>query len=178
MQTSATISISFVVAAIAVSSVGGHQSTQGSPVVELALRERVQKAVAEARAAVARINVKTVVIDSASSARIAASVERVRQSDHLVTTAAEFARQNPSSMSAQLILLLQLDGYQMQVDSVAVSVDAALARASAADANRISAWVDPLDGALDALFKVRSALETVVTEMVADGEKRLRDCGK
>jgi hypothetical protein len=35
-----------------------------------------------------------------------------------------------------------------------------------------------LDEALDALFKVRLALETVVSEMVADGEKRLRDCGK
>jgi len=28
------------------------------------------------------------------------------------------------------------------------------------------------------LFKVRLALETIVTEMVTDVEKRLRDCGK
>jgi hypothetical protein len=147
-------------------------------VVELALRERIQEAVAGARAAVARIDVKTVAVESASGARISASAERVRQSDHLVTTAAEFARQNPSSMSAQLILLLQLDGYQAQVDSLAVNVDAAIARAPAVDADRMSAWADQLGDALDALFKVRLALETVVSEMVADGEKRLRDCGK
>jgi hypothetical protein len=81
-------------------------------------------------------------------------------------------------MSAQLILLLQLDGYQAQVDSLAVNVDAAIARAPAVDADRMSAWADQLGDALDALFKVRLALETVVSEMVADGEKRLRDCGK
>jgi hypothetical protein len=150
----------------------------GSPVVELALRERLQQAVAGARAAVSSINVKTVTLDIASGARIDASAERVRQSDHLITTAAEFARQNPSSMSAQLVLLLQLDGYQAQVDSVAVNVDAAMARASAADADRMRPWADQLSDALDALFKVRLALETVVSEMVADGEKRLRDCGK
>ena len=171
------VRLSILIVVLSATSVGGH-SRQGSPVVELALRERIQQAVAISRAAVARIDVKTVTLDSATGARIEASAERVRQADHLVTTAAEFARQNPSSMSAQLILLLQLDGYQAQVDSVAVNVDAAAARASAADAERMRAWADPLDDALDALFKVRLALETVVSEMVADGEKRLRDCGK
>jgi hypothetical protein len=154
------------------------QSRQGPPVVELALRERIQQAVAGARAAVARIDVRTVTIAAATGARIDASAERVRQADHLVTTAAEFARQNPSSMSAQLVLLLQLDGYQTQVDSVAVNVDAAMARASAADARSMGPWADGLSDALDALFKVRAALETVVSEMVVDGEKRLHDCGK
>jgi hypothetical protein len=174
---SSMVRLSIVIAVMSAASVGG-QSRQGPPVVELALRERIQQAVAGARAAVARIDVKTVKVESASGARIDASAERVRQADHLVTTAAEFARQNPSSMSAQLILLLQVDGYQAQVDSVAVNLDAALGRASAADADRMSAWADQLDEALDALFKVRLALETVVSEMVADGEKRLRDCGK
>ena len=156
----------------------GAQARQGSPVVELALRERIQLAVAGARVAVAAVNVTTVTVERSSGARIDAAAERVRQADHLVTTAAEFARQNPSSMSAQLILLLQLDGYLTQVDSVAVNVDAALARASAADAKRMEPWADRLSDALDALFKVRLALEAIVSEMVADGEKRLRDCGK
>jgi hypothetical protein len=167
---------SVLIAVMLATSVGGQ--SQSSPVVELALRERIQVAVAGARAAVASIDVKTVTIDSATGARIDAAAERVRQADHLVTTAAEFGRQNPPSMSAQLILLLQLDGYQTQVDSVAVNVDIAIARASAADAKRMGAWADQLSDALDALFKVRLALETVVSEMVADGEKRLRDCGK
>jgi hypothetical protein len=171
------IRLSILIAVMSAASVGG-PSRQGSTVVELALRERIQQAVADAGAAVAKINVKTVIVESGRGVRIDASAERVRQSHHLVTTAAEFARQNPSSMSAQLILLLQLDGYQAQVDSVAVNVDAAIARASAADADRMSAWANQLDEALDTLFKVRLALETVVSEMVADGEKRLRDCGK
>ena len=170
------IHLSILIAVMSALPVGG-PSQQGSPVVEVALRERLLQAVAAAVTAVDRINVKGLTVDSAS-ARIEASVERVRQSHHLVTTAAEFARQNPSSMSAQLILLLQLDGYQGQVDSVAVNVDAALARAPAADADRLRVWAGPLDEALDALFKVRLALETVVSAMIADGEKRLHDCGK
>jgi hypothetical protein len=174
---SSTVRLSVLIVVMLATSVGG-QSRQGSPVVELALRQRIQLAVAAARAAVAGIDLKTVTVESASGARIDASAERVRQADHLLTTAAEFARQNPSSMSAQLILLLQLDGYLTQVDSVAVNVDAVMARASAADAKRMSAWADRLSDALDALFKVRLALETVVSEMVADGEKRLHECGK
>ena len=166
-----------VVVMLLATPVGG-QSRQGSPVVELALRQRIQLAVGGARAAVARIDVRTVTIETASGARIDASAERVRQADHLVTTAAEFARQNPSSMSAQLILLLQLDGYQAQVDSVAVNVEAAMARASAADVKRMGPWADQLSDALDALFKVRFAFEAIVSEMVADGEKRLHACGK
>lgn len=154
------------------------QSRPGPPVMELALRDRIQLAVAGARAAVGRIDVSTMTVESASGARIEASAARVGQADHLVKTAAELARQNPSSMSAQLILLLQLDGYQTQVDSMAVNVDAAMARASAADAKRMSAWADELSDALDALFKVRLALETVVSEMVVDAEKRLHECGK
>jgi hypothetical protein len=171
------VRLSILFALMLAAAVGG-QSSQGSPMVELALRERLQLAVAGARAAVARIDVKTVTIEHGSGARIDASAERVRQADHLVTTAAEFARQNPSSMSAQLILLLQLDGYQTQVDSVAVNVDAAIVRASAADAKRMGPWADQLSDALDKLFKVRLALETVVSEMVADGEKRLHACSK
>jgi hypothetical protein len=171
------IRLSIFIAVISVTSVEG-QSRQGSPVMEVALRARIQQAVVDARAAVARIEVKTVKVENAVSARIQASAERVREADHLVTTAAEFARQNPSSMSAQLILLLQLDGYQAQVDSVAVNLNAALAGATGADADRMSGWADQLDDALEALFKVRLPLETVVSEMVADGEKRLRDCGK
>ena len=171
------VPLAILIAVMSAGSAGGRPQ-QGPPVVELVLRERLQVAVAGARAAAERIDVKTVTLDGASGARIEASVERVRQSDHLVKTAAEFARQNPSSMSAQLILLLQLDGYQTQVDSVAVNVDGVMARASAADAKRMSAWADELSDALDALLKVRMALETVVSEMVADGEKRLHDCGK
>jgi hypothetical protein len=175
---SAVTRLSVLLAVILLAVPVGGQSRQGSPVVELALRERIQLAVAGARAALTRVDVKTVAVEAASGARIAASAERVRQADHLVTTAAEFARQNPSSMSAQLILLLQLDGYQAQVDSLAVNVDAAMARASAADVKRMGPWADQLSDALDALFKVRFALEAVVSEMVADGEKRLHDCGK
>jgi hypothetical protein len=171
------IHLSILIAAMSAVPVGG-PSQQGSPVVAVALREQLLQGVAAAGTAVDRINVKGVTVDSAMGVRIEASVERVRQSHHLVTTAAEFARQNPSSMSAQLILLLQLDNYQAQVDSVAVNVDAALARASAADADRLRVWAGPLDEALDALFKVRLALETVVSAMIADGEKRLHDCGK
>jgi hypothetical protein len=42
----------------------------------------------------------------------------------------------------------------------------------------MGAWADELSDALDAILKVRLALETVVSEMVADGEKRLHECGK
>lgn len=171
------VRLSVVVALMLAPEIGG-RAPQGPPVMALALRERIQLAVAGARAAVAHIDLKTVTLDMPRGARIDAAAERVRQADHLVTTAAEFARQNPSSMSAQLILLLQLDGYQTQVDSVAVNVDAAMARASTADAKRMSAWADELSDALDAILKVRLAVETVVSEMVADGEKRLQDCGR
>jgi hypothetical protein len=171
------IRLSILMVAVLVASVGG-QARQGPPVVELALRERIQAAAAASRDAVARIDVRTVALESAVGARIDAAAERVRQADHLLKTAAEFARQNPSSMSAQLILLLQLDGYQTQVDSVAVNVDAAIPRASEADAKRMGAWSDELSDALDAILKVRLALETVVSAMVADGEKRLHECGK
>ena len=171
------VRLSVAIALMLVTSVSG-QSPRTSPVIDLALRERIQLAVANAGAAVGRIDVRTVTIEGASGSRLDASIERVRQADHLVKTAAEFARQNPSSMSAQLVLLLQLGGYVTQVDSVAVNVDVAMARASAVDAKRMGVWADELSDALDALFKVRAPLETVVSEMVVDGEKRVHDCGK
>ena len=153
------------------------QPAQRQPVVELALRERLQQAVADAQAAIAAVDLKKLTVEPGSAARIDASSERTRQSTHLVLTAAEFARQNPTSPSAQLILLLQLDGFQAQVDSVAVNVESAIARSPAA-ADRLGEWADRLGQSLDALFKVRLALETVVSEMVSDAERRLRDCGK
>ena len=155
----------------------GAQSPQGSPGVTLALRDSLQQAVADARAAIDAVDVKKVV-DFAVGTRVDASIVRARESHHLIVTAAEFARQNPDSMTAQLILLLQLDGFQAQVDNVALNLEAAIARAAAADTDRLGAWADQLDKALDAMFKVRMTLETVVTAMVTDGEKRLRDCGK
>jgi hypothetical protein len=156
----------------------GAQPAERQPVVELALRERLQQAVAQARAALAAVDIKTLTVEPASGARISASGGRARESLHLILTAAEFARQNPSSASAQLILLLQLDGFQAQVDSVAVNIESAIGRSPAAAADRLGEWADGLSQSLDALFKVRLALETVVTEMVTDVEKRLRDCGK
>jgi hypothetical protein len=152
--------------------------SQPQPLVDLALRERLQQAVAGAQAAIAAVDVKKMAVEPESGARIAASSERARQSTHLVLTAAEFARQNPSSPSAQLILLLQLDGYQAQVDSVAVNVGSAILGSPAATAGRLGTWADGLSQALDALQKVRLALETVVTAMVTDAERRLRECGK
>ena len=151
---------------------------QRQPVVELALRDRLQQAVAQAQAAIAAVDVKKLTVEPGSGARIQASSGRARESLHLILTAAEFARQNPSSPSAQLILLLQLDGFQAQVDSVAVNVESAIVRSPAAAADRMGEWADGLSQSLDALFKVRLALETVVTEMVTDAERRLRDCGK
>jgi len=158
-------------------SIGG-EPVQRQPVVELALRERLQQAVAQAQAALAAVDVKNLTVEPGSGARIEASSGRARESLHLILTAAEFARQNPSSASAQLILLLQLDGFQAQVDSVAVNLESAIARSPAAAADRLGEWADGLSQSLDALFKVRLALETIVTEMVTDVEKRLRDCGK
>jgi hypothetical protein len=155
----------------------GAQPPQGSPVATLALRDSLQQAVTDARAAIDAVDVRKV-DGFAIRTRVDASIERARQSQHLIVTAAEFGRQNPASMSAQLVLLLQLDGFQAQVDAVAVNMDAAIARASAADADLLGAWADRLEKALDALFKVRMALETVVTAMVTDGEKRLLGCGK
>jgi hypothetical protein len=154
----------------------GAQSPQGSPGVTLALRDSLQQAVADARAAIDAVDVR--VVDFAVGTRVDASIERARQSHHLIVTAAEFGRQNPASMTAQLILLMQLDGFQTQVDSVALNLEAAIARAAAADTDRLGTWADQLDKALDALLKVRMTLETVVTAMVTDGEKRLRECGK
>jgi hypothetical protein len=156
----------------------GAQPAQRQPVVEVALRERLQQAVAQAQAAFAAVDVKRLTVEPASGARIEASIERARQSIHLVVTAAEFARQNPSSPSAQLILLLQLDGFQAQVDSVAVNMESAIIRSPAAAAARLGEWADGLDQSLDALVKVRLPLETAVSEMVMDAERRLRDCGK
>lgn len=156
----------------------GAQPAQRQPVVDLALRERVQQAVTTAQAALAAVDVKTLTVESASGARIAASSGRAREALHLILTAAEFARQNPSSASAQLILLLQLDGFQAQVDSVAVNVESAIVRSPEASADQLGKWADGLGQSLDALFKVRMALETVVTEMVTDVERRLRECGK
>jgi hypothetical protein len=156
----------------------GAQPAQRQPVVELALRERLQQAVAQAQAAIGAVDVKKLTVEPGSGARINASCERARQSIHLVQTAAEFARQNPSSPSAQLTLLLQVDGFQAQVDSVAVNVESAILRSPAAGADRLGEWGDGLDQSLEALFKVRLALETVVSEMVTDAERRLRDCGK
>jgi hypothetical protein len=155
----------------------GAQSPEAAPGVTLALRDSVQQAVADARAAIDAVDVRKVG-DFAVGTRVDASIERARQSHHLIVTAAEFGRQNPASMTAQLILLLQLDGFQTQVDSVALNLEAAIARAAAADTDRLGAWADQLDNALDALSKARMTLETVVTAMVTDGEKRLRDCGK
>jgi hypothetical protein len=148
------------------------------PVVELALRERLQQAVAQAQAAVAALDVKTLTVEPESAARVEASSERARQSLHLVLTAAEFARQNPASPTAQLVLLLQLDGFQAQVDGVEVNVESAIVRSPAPAAARMAEWADGLSQSLDALFKVRQALETAVTEMVTDAESRLRKCGK
>jgi hypothetical protein len=104
--------------------------------------------------------------------RVERACARIAASD----TDSRRARQNPSSPSAQLILLLQLDGFQGQVDSVAVNVESAIVRSPAAAADRLGEWADGLSQSLDALFKVRLALETVVTEMVTDAERRLRYC--
>jgi hypothetical protein len=155
----------------------GAQSPQDSPGVTLALRESLRQAVADARAAVDAVDVKKLA-DFAVGTRVDASIVRARESHHLIVTAAEFGRQNPASMTAQLILLLQLDGFQAQVENVGLNLEAAIARAAAADRDRLGAWAEQLDDALDALAKVRRTLETVVTAMVTDGEKRLRDCGK
>lgn len=155
-------------------SIGGQ--AQRPPVVELALREQLQQAVAQAQAALAAVDVKKVAVEPASGARVEASIRRVRESSHLVLTAAEFARQNPSSPSAQLILLLQLDGFQAQVDSVSVNVESTIVRSPPEAGDRLGEWADGLSESLDALLKVRMALETVVTEMVTDAERRLRDC--
>ena len=76
-----------------------------------------------------------------------------QESHHLIVTAAEFARQNPASMTAQLIVLLQLDGFQAQVDNVGLNLEAAIARAAAAGTDRLGAWANQLDKALDALFE-------------------------
>jgi hypothetical protein len=154
------------------------QPAERQPVVELALRERLQQAVAQAQAAVAALDVKTLTVEPESGARIEASSERARQSLHLVLTAAEFARQNPASPTAQLVLLLQLDGFQAQVDGVEVNVESAIVRSPAPAGARMAEWADGLSQSLDALFKVRLALETAVTEMVTDAESRLRNCGK
>jgi hypothetical protein len=154
------------------------QPAPRQPVVELALRERLQQAVTDAQAALAAVDVKTLTVESASGARINASSGRAREALHLILTAAEFARQNPSSASAQLILLLQLDGFQAQIDSVAVNVESAIVRSPEASADQLGKWADGLSQSLDALFKVRMALETVVTEMVTDTERRLRECAK
>ena len=151
---------------------------QPQPVVEVALRERLNKAVADAQTAIAAVDLKTLAVEPTSGAPIEASSERSRQSLHLIRTAAEFARQNPSSPSAQLILLLQLDGYQAQVDSVAVNLESAILRSPAATVDRLSAWAAALENSLDALHKVRLELETVVTAMVTDAERRLRNCAK
>jgi hypothetical protein len=156
----------------------GGVPAQRQPAVELALRERLQQAVANAQAAMAAVDVKKVAVEPASGKRIEASTERARQSVHLVLTAAEFARQNPSSPSAQLILLLQVDGFQAQVDSVALNVESAIVRSPPDAGDRLGEWADGLSQSLDALLKVRMALETVVTEMVTDAERRLRDCAK
>lgn len=156
----------------------GAQSPPSAPVVPLALRDRLQQVVVESRAAIDVVDMKKVSVEAASSGRVEAAAERARQSHHLISTAAEFARQNPSSMSAQLILLLQLDGYQAQVDSVSVNLESAIARASAADAAHLGIWADRVGASLDVMFKVRMELETVVSAMVADAEKRLRACEK
>jgi hypothetical protein len=134
--------------------------------------------VARAQAAIAAVDVKQVAVEPASGKRIDASSRRAREALHLILTAAEFARQNPSSPSAQLILLLQLDGFQAQVDSVAVNVESAIVRSPAEAGDRLGEWADGLSESLDALLKVRMALETAVTEMVTDAERRLRDCVK
>jgi len=154
------------------------QAAQRQPVVDLALRERLQQAVTEAQAALAAVDVKKLTVESASGVRINASSGRAREALHLILTAAEFARQNPTSASAQLILLLQLDGFQAQIDSVAVNVESAIVRSPEASADQLGRWADGLSQSLDVLFKVRMALETVVTEMVTDTERRLRDCAK
>lgn len=154
------------------------QPAQRQPVLDLALRERLQQAVIEAQAALAAVDVKGLTVEAASGARISASSGRAREALHLILTAAEFARQNPSSASAQLILLLQLDGFQAQVDSVAVNVESAIVRSPEASADQLGKWADALSQSLDGLFKVRMALETIVTEMVTDTERRLRDCAK
>ena len=169
--------LAFVLVALLPAAIGA-QPAQRRPVVDLALRERLQPAVMEAQAALAAVDVKNMTVESGSGARIDASSGRAREALHLILTAAEFARQNPSSASAQLILLLQLDGFQAQVDSVAVNVESAIARSPEASADQLGKWADGLSQSLDALFKVRMALETVVTEMVTDAERRLRDCGK
>ena len=156
----------------------GAQAVPRQPVVDLALRERLQQAVTAAQAALAAVDVKKLPVESASAARIEASIGRAREALHLILTAAEFARQNPSSASAQLILLLQLDGFQAQVDSVAVNVESAIVRSPEASAEQLGKWADGLSQSLDALFRVRMPLETIVTEMVTDTERRLRDCAK
>jgi hypothetical protein len=153
------------------------QTPQDPPGVTLALRESLQQAVAEARVTVDAIDVRKVV-DFAIGTRIDSAIERTRESHHLIATAAEFGRQNPDSMTAQLVVLLQLDGFQAQVENVGLHLEAAIPRASKADAELLRAWAQRLDKSLDALFKVRLALETAVTAMVTDGEKRLRDCAK
>lgn len=154
----------------------GGEPYQRQPVVELALRERLQQAVAQAQAALAAVDATKLTVEPASGARINASNGRARESLHLILTAAEFARQNPASPSAQLILLLQLDGFQAQVDSVAVNVESAIVRSPPEAGDRLGEWADGLSESLDALLKVRMALETAVTEMVTDTERRLRDC--
>ena len=156
----------------------GAQAVQRQPVVELALRERLQQAVTAAQTALAAVDVKKLTVESGSGTRIEASSGRAREALHLILTAAEFARQNPTSASAQLILLLQLDGFQAQIDSVAVNVESAIVRSPEASADQLGKWADGLSQSLDALFKVRMALETIVTEMVTDTERRLRDCAK
>jgi hypothetical protein len=169
--------LAIVLVALLPASIGA-QAVERQPVVELALRERLQQAVTTAQTALGAVDVKKLTVEFASAARIEASSGRAREALHLILTAAEFARQNPTSASAQLILLLQLDGFQAQIDSVAVNVESAIVRSPDASADQLGKWADGLSQSLDALFKVRMALETVVTEMVTDTERRLRDCAK
>jgi hypothetical protein len=169
--------LAIVLVALLPASIGA-QAVQRQPVVELALRERLQQAVTAAQTALGAVDVKKLTIEFGSAARIEAASGRAREALHLILTAAEFARQNPTSASAQLILLLQLDGFQAQIDSVAVNVESAIVRSPDASADQLGKWADGLSQSLDALFKVRMALETVVTEMVTDTERRLRDCAK
>ncbi len=61
---------------------------------------------------------------------------------------------------------------------MAVNAESAIVRSPEASADQLGKWADGLSQSLDALFRVRMALETVVTEMVTDVERRLRECGK
>ena len=61
---------------------------------------------------------------------------------------------------------------------MAVNLESAIVRSPEASADQLGKWADALSQSLDGLFKVRLALETIVTEMVTDTERRLRDCAK